>query len=280
MRPHQWTKNFFVLAALCFGGKLGDRAASFEAVGAFAVFCAIASAIYLINDICDRDADRLHPEKRHRPIALGEVGVGQATAAAVLLGVGGLVAASRLNDLLPYACAYLLLQLAYSFGLKRLFLVDALCVSLGFLIRVHAGGAAITGGIPISPWLSLCALFLALFLVFGKRRAELGVLEEGAAEHRAVLEHYDGPLLDLLLAVVTACTTMAYALYTVLGQGPATAEHMVWTIPFVLYGVGRYLFLVLRQGEGGDPGRAMVRDPAFLLNGLLWVTVVGWILYT
>jgi 4-hydroxybenzoate polyprenyltransferase len=280
LRPRQWIKNGALLAALIFAQR-GNRLASVEKAGlAVLIFCAIVGAVYLVNDVVDRERDRLHPEKRHRPVAAGEVPVGVATLVAVVLAAGGLAAAFALS--VPFAwaaAAYLVLQLGYSFFLKHWVLVDVFAIAAGFVLRVVAGALAID--VPISNWLYLCTLLLSLFLALAKRRAELETLSEAAAGHRENLALYSVPLLDQLLGIVSACTILAFSLYTL---APETVQKfhtdgLKFTIPFVIFGLFRYLFLVHRRGAGGNPERALLSDLPLLATVALFLAMVVWTLY-
>jgi 4-hydroxybenzoate polyprenyltransferase len=280
-RPEQWVKNFFVFAALLFGGKLGDAHAVGQTLLAFAIFCALSGGVYLVNDLRDLEADRLHPVKRRRPLASGALAPRTAVAACTLLLLGGLAAGFLL---LPdpfglCALAYILLNLAYSFGLKNVVILDVLAVAAGFVLRAVAGAVAIP--VEFSQWLVLCTLLLALFLGFGKRRHELTLLTDGASSHRASLKEYSLGFLDQMIAVVLSATVVAYCLYT-MSPDVASKLHTPWlplTIPFVLYGIFRYLFLIHHRSEGGSPTRALFTDLPLLIDVALWAAAVGIILY-
>ena len=273
VRPRQWTKNVFVFAALVFGGRLFDRASVLRALGAFAVFCAAASAVYLANDTADREHDARHPEKNARPVASGRLPAGVALAAASALSILALAASAALSrGLLWVVLGYLAMSFAYSAGLKRIFLVDVMIVAFGFVLRAAAGAAVLR--IEISPWLLCCSFLLALFLAFGKRRAELALLGDAATAHRAALGQYSVPLLDRWITALSGATIVSYALYT---QSPRTVEHfgttnLLYTLPFVVYALFRYQHAVTGDGSGGDPGLALVRNPSLL------VALVGWAL--
>jgi 4-hydroxybenzoate polyprenyltransferase len=290
MRPHQWSKNLFVLAALVFsagehglGGGLADGR-GLASLCAFAAFCLASSAVYLVNDVLDVEKDRAHPEKCRRPIAAGELSIGAALLAAVLLFGGGLLLAGTLGGgprnalvLLGYG----LLNLAYSTKLKRIVLVDAFCIAAGFLLRLAAGGVA--AGAQISRWAFLCTLFLALFLALNKRRAELGLLGDGSLQTRPSLQQYSLGFLDQMVSVLAACTIVAYTMYTVdpdterkFGEGRA----LFWSVPFVAFGVGRYMVLVQTRRGGENPARILLGGDAwFLANTLAWAAVVGFALF-
>jgi 4-hydroxybenzoate polyprenyltransferase len=279
LRPRQWVKNLLVFAGVVFGQQLFTPALGAAAV-AFVVFCGLSGAIYLLNDVADRERDRLHPDKRRRPVAAGRLPVRSALAAAALLVVAGLAVAVWLSR--PFALAavaYVVLLSAYSGGLKHVVIVDVLVVALGFVLRAAAGALVI--GVAISPWLLICTVLLALFLALGKRRHEVLTLDAAAARHRPILAEYSAGLLDQMIAVVTASTVTAYALYTLSPETIAKFHTTLLpaTLPFVLYGIFRYLYLLYRQQLGGNPSDMIVRDRPLLLNTLLWLIVVLLVIY-
>jgi len=280
LRPHQWTKNLFVLAALAFSKHLFDGDAAIRATSAFAVFCGLSGAVYLVNALADLEHDRLHPRKCGRPIASGALGVPAARAAAASLFALGLVAAWALGPgFLLCASAYLALNLAYSFGLKDVVILDVLAIAIGFVLRAVAGAVAIQ--VAFSDWLLVCTILLALFLALAKRRHELVTLPD-AVSHRAILAEYSPYLLDQMIAVVTASCLTAYAFYTL---APETVEkyrtdRLAYTIPFVIYGIFRYLYLVHRKEQGGSPGDALLTDRPLLATVALWAAAVVLIVYT
>lgn len=280
LRPKQWLKNVFVIAAAVFAGRLGDPRDVARALAAFAVFCALSSAVYLINDIRDREADRRHPIKRRRPLAAGELRPETAAAASVVLAVGSLVAAFALSPALgAVASAYFVLNLAYSFGLKQVVVLDVMIVAAGFLLRAWAG--AVVVDVAISHWLVLCTGLLALFLGFVKRRQELVVLPVGEEASRPILREYSLPFLDQMIAVVTGATVVAYALYAFSAEVAAKlgTTHMGLTIPFVVFGIFRYLYLVHMRGEGENPATLVLQDGPLLVDVLLWGAAVVVALY-
>jgi 4-hydroxybenzoate polyprenyltransferase len=270
LRPRQWVKNVFVLAALVFAGKLGDNEAVLRACGAFAVFCALSSSTYLINDVRDRDSDRQHPRKRLRPIAAGEIAKATAVAASVVIAALALIAAWALaGELFGVAAAYLLLNIAYSFGLKRIVILDVMMIATGFLLRALAGAVVLHVG--ISRWLILCTGLLALFLGFVKRRQEVASMD-GEWGTRPILKEYSLPFLDQMIAVVTGATVVAYSLYAFspeVAQRLGT-EHLGLTIPFVLFGIFRYLYLVHQRGVGESPTTVFLTDVPLILDVVLW----------
>jgi 4-hydroxybenzoate polyprenyltransferase len=279
MRPKQWTKNAFVLAALVFDTKLFDPYYLTRGLLAFLLFCAISGAVYLINDLADVEKDRQHPAKRNRPLASGQLSPQVAMVAAVLL-VGGSLLASYLLDPLYafFGAAYLLLMILYSFWLKHIVIVDVLTVAAGFVLRV-AAGVVVVEAARFSPWLYLCMVFGALFIAISKRRHELVLLHENANTHRSIFEEYNLALLDDMIRMVTASTAMAYSLYTFSAPNLPANHAMMLTIPFVLYGLFRYMYLVQVKGQGGAPEDLILRDRPLLLVVLLWgATAIG-ILY-
>ena len=276
LRPRQWAKNVFVFAALVFAGRLSDPTAVLRVCGAFAVFCVLSSAVYLINDVRDREADRQHPQKRRRPIAAGEIAPGTASAASTVLAVTALFAAFALSKGLGEAAlAYLVLNLAYSFGLKRIVILDVMMVATGFLLRAFAGALVLQ--VAISRWLVLCTGLLALFLGFVKRRQEIAATEGGSVT-RPILREYSLPFLDQMIAVVTGATVVAYSLYAF---SPEVAQklgtqNLGLTIPFVLFGIFRYLYLVHQRGVGENPTTVVLTDVPLIVDVALWaVAVVG-----
>lgn len=280
MRPYQWVKNLLVFAPLVFAKQLLDPAAAWNAVLAFLAFCAAASGIYLVNDMHDLEADRAHPEKKHRPLPSGRLQVGLALpVSAVLIGVG--ITLSLVGEhpyWLPLGI-YLAINVAYSWRLKHVVILDTMCVALGFLLRVYAGGDAVDE--PVSGWLTLCTFFIALLLAFCKRRHELELLGQNSMEHRRTLADYSLPFLDQLIAPLGALTVMTYALYTVAPetQQKVPGNRLLFTVPFVVYGIFRYLYLVHIHAGGGNPTKLLLKDKATLINILLWFAVCVWAVY-
>jgi len=276
LRPVQWLKNGFVLAPIVFSGRIGDPDSWLRSLLAVAAFCAASSATYLVNDLLDREADRQHPTKRNRPIASGDLGVGAAIAAAVALVGVAAVAAFALGGWFPALLGgYLALTLLYSALLKELVFVDVLVVAAGFVLRVVGGAIAID--VPVSRWLLLCAYLLALYLALGKRRAELALLGEGAGTHRVVLGHYTLPLVDQAISVVLGATVLAYTLYTLAPETVAKvgSEGLMATVPVVLYGLFRYLYLLHRHELGGSPTRVLLIDRPLLACVVVWLIVAA-----
>ena len=279
MRPRQWIKNLFVMAPLLFSYNLFVPVAVGQALGAYVLFCLVSSSAYLLNDIQDREQDRLHPKKRHRPLVAGELGVGMALGAMVgllLLALLGGVMLSKTLALVLFG--YWFVNLLYSAWLKRQVILDVFAIASGFVLRV-VGGVAIQ--VEISHWLLLCTTLLALFLGFSKRRYELVLLGEEAAGHRQVLEEYSPYFLDMMIGIVTASTVMSYAFYTV-SEETVRKFHtrgLLLTLPFVLYGIFRYLYLVYHKDQGGDPTQSLLADRPMVINLCLWVLTAGVILY-
>lgn len=280
LRPHQWTKNLVVFAALIFAERLFDGPSFAAAAGAFAIFCALSGAVYLINDLVDLENDRLHPVKRNRPLAAGELSKGAARAALAVLGLAGLAAAFALDPGFGIvSTVYFVTMTAYSLALKNVVIVDVLIVAMGFVLRAIAGALAID--VAFSNWLLVCTLLLALFLALSKRRHELTLLAEGAAGHRRILGEYSPYLLDQMISVVTASTLVSYALYA---SAPETVakfgtDRLIWTLPFVLYGIFRYLYLVHRKEEGGSPTKVLLNDRPILVAVALWAATVVTVIY-
>jgi 4-hydroxybenzoate polyprenyltransferase len=280
VRPHQWTKNLFVFAGLIFGERLFDPAAATAAGIAFIAFCALSSAVYLLNDIRDRDADRLHPVKRRRPIAAGDLSVPFAAAIALILaGTGATLAFGLSRNFGIVAMTYLALNLLYSSLLKHVVILDVLVLSMGFVMRAWGGAVAVE--VAFSHWLLLLVLLLALFLALSKRRAELVALADDAKAHRRSLAEYSPYLLDQMIGVVTASTLIAYAFYTIDPETVAKfgTDHLLWTVPFPLYGIFRYLYLVHQREGGGNPSEMLLTDKPLLACVALWGAFVIAIVY-
>ena len=279
VRPRQWIKNLFVFAGLIFSHKLFTPDAG-RALAAFAVFCALSGTVYLVNDVADRERDRAHPRKRLRPVASGALSARAAVGAAIVLALVSLTTAAALGSAFLLAAAgYVVLLLAYSVWFKHIVLVDVLVVASGFVLRAVAGALAVD--VDISGWLLICTILIALFLALGKRRHEYLTLDAEAARHRPILAEYSAPLLDQMIAVVTASTVTSYALYTMSPETIAKFGTRVLpaTLPFVLYGVFRYLYLLYRRQLGGNPSELFLNDRALVLNAGLWVVAVVAIIY-
>jgi 4-hydroxybenzoate polyprenyltransferase len=280
LRPGQWSKNLVIFAGLLFGRRLFDPVAVGEALAAFAVFCILSGVVYLVNDIADRESDRQHPLKAKRPIASGALPVKVALWAAIVLGALGLGAAVLIGR--PFAVvavAYLLLQLAYSGSLKHIVIIDVLTIAIGFVLRAVAGAEAVN--VEISHWLLVCTILLALFIALAKRRHEIVLLAGGATSHRPILGEYSAYLLDQMIGVVTASTLISYIFYTISPETQAKfgTQWLGLTIPFPLYGIFRYLYLVhLREG-GGSPSDLLLTDRPLLACVALWALAVALIIY-
>ena len=285
LRPAQWTKNLFVFGALLFGQRGSapaflDPTAIAHAIAAFVVFCALSGVVYLINDVADRENDRLHPLKRYRPIASGAVSPGLAIGTAVTLGIFGLAGAYFLRPAFALvAIAYVVMNALYSGPLKHVVIIDVLVVALGFVLRAAGGALAID--VPISHWLLILILLLALFLALSKRRHELVLLADGAGSHRPILQEYSPYLLDQMIGVVTASTLVSYVIYTI---SPETVQkfhtsYLGLTLVFPLYGIFRYLYLVHQKEGGGSPSDMLQNDRPLLACVALWAVSVAAIIY-
>ncbi|MEW6745741.1 MAG: UbiA prenyltransferase family protein [Planctomycetota bacterium] len=309
LRPKHWVKNLVVFIGLVYGLRLPDAAALWRVFLAFCAFCAAASAVYLINDIADVQEDRLHPRKRHRPIASGALPPSLALLAGVLLAAAALALGTYLSfgegatavlhqirqqpppafapptdalssprSFVAILAVYLVMNTAYSVRLKRVVIADVILVALGFLLRVIAGTAVI--GLPVSSWLILCTFYLATLLALTKRRGEIAMTKE-AGGGRSVLREYDSHLLDLLIGLSAAAAILTYSIYT---SAPETVakfhtRNLLFTIPLVVYGVGRYLYLIYHQGKGDDPVALLFQDPHLWLILAAWIAASALILY-
>jgi len=280
LRPSQWTKNLLVFAALIFAQRLFDLRAVAESIAAFVIFCDLSGVVYLVNDVMDRESDRRHPIKSHRPIASGALPVGTALIAAMLLGAAGLGAAFALNRMFGLvAVGYVALQGLYSGPLKHIVVLDVLTLAIGFVLRAIAGAVAIN--VDISHWLFVCTILGALFIALAKRRHELVLLGDGAAGHRPILEEYTPYLLDQMISVVAASTLIAYIFYTISDETVAKfgTTWLDLTIPFALFGIFRYLYLIHRRDGGGNPSDLLFNDRPLLACVTLWVITVVVIIY-
>jgi len=279
MRPKQWLKNVFIFTALVFDEKLFTPSPLLKTIAAFILFCLISSAVYLINDIVDIEKDRQHPTKRLRPLPSGQLKPSVAIAAAVLIPLATLPLAFLLDLSFGFvALDYLLTMIVYSFVLKNIIIVDVLTVAAGFVLRV-AAGAIIVEAERFSPWLYIGMTLVALFIGIGRRRHELVLLGEDANEHRASLDEYSLPLLDQMTAVVTSATIIAYSLYTFSAPNLPPNHAMMLTIPFVLYCLFRYLYLIHVQSKGGTPEEIFLSDLPMMIALGLWALAVIAILY-
>ncbi|MCA1562448.1 MAG: decaprenyl-phosphate phosphoribosyltransferase [Acidobacteria bacterium] len=280
LRPGQWTKNLIIFGALIFGQRLLDGRSVLYSVAGFAIFCVLSGVVYLINDVADREADRRHPIKMRRPIASGAVPASAALATAAALGTIAIAAAFWLRPLFGVlAASYVALLTLYSGPLKHVVIIDVLTIAIGFVLRAAAGAVVIN--VPISHWLYVLTILLALFLALSKRRHELVLLADRATGHRRILEEYSPYLLDQMISVVTASTLVAYAFYTV---SPETMQKfhtnlLGLTLPFPLYGIFRYLYLVHQKDGGGSPAEMLLNDRPLLICVALWALTVALIIY-
>jgi 4-hydroxybenzoate polyprenyltransferase len=280
LRPQQWTKNLFVFAGLLFSGRLLDRTAWPAALATFLIFCGLSGAVYLVNDVLDRAADSQHPAKRHRPVASGALSPAAALTAAIVLAAASVAGALTINGPLTVtAVSYAVLLVAYSAALKHYVIIDVLTLSAGFVLRAVAGAVAIA--VPISHWLLACTTLLALFIGLSKRRHELTLLSDNAAGHRPILQEYSPYLLDQMISVVTAATLVAYSMYTISSETAERlgSDRLGLTIPFVLYGIFRYLYLVHQRNEGGSPSELLLTDRPLLVCVALWAAAVIVVIY-
>ncbi len=279
MRPKQWIKNVFVFAPLVFDKKLIELNYLAKTIAGFVLLCMISGAVYIINDLVDAEKDRQHPRKKKRPIASGQLGTRAAIAAAILIPLVGLTLSFLLAPLFgAILTLYLLIQIAYSFWLKNVVIIDVMLIAAGFLLRV-AAGVPLVDAERFSPWLYVCMMLVSLLIGFGKRRHELVLLKENANAHRQSLEEYNLQLLDHAISIVTASTLLAYALYTFSAEGLPANHAMMLTIPFVLYAVFRYLYLIHVRGIGGEPEEIILSDRPFQVSILLWGLSVVAVLY-
>ena len=286
MRPRQWAKNVFVFAVVVFDEKLFDAVYLSKTLVAFILLCFLSSAVYIINDIADIKKDQLHPKKKFRPIPAGILSKNVALVAAVFLLIiafGGALLLDTLPHtlapgLFPLALFYFILNVLYSFWLKNVVILDTLIVAAGFVIRVTAG-AVLVDARRFSPWLYVCVTLLALFIVLGKRRREITLLANQADSHRAVLANYNLPFIDQMIGVVSTSTIIAYSFYTFSAENLPKNHAMMLTIPFVLYGIFRYLYLIHVKNEGGAPDELVYKDRPLLFNFVLWGVAAVGVLY-
>ncbi len=280
MRPRQWTKNLIIFAGLIFSQNIFHPSLLKTSIIAFFAFCLAASSVYIINDIKDVERDKLHPIKKNRPLAAGLITVGQAVFFALCLAVVSIGVAFLLNFNFGLLLAgYWTMMIIYTYKLKNVVIVDILVISAGFIIRAVSGAAVLD--VMISRWLLACAIFLSLFLIMAKRRSEITELGINAGNHREILEEYGEKFLDQMIAVVTACTIISYVLYTV---DPGTVEKfdstgLIWTVPFVIYGIFRYLYLVYQRNLGGRPEMVLLADRPMIISVFLWILVSIYIVY-
>ena len=274
LRPKQWTKNLLLFAALLFSFERIALETAVASVAGFFLFSFVAGCVYIINDVADREADRHHPAKRRRPIASGALRPATALGFGAMLLTTSLAAAYWINPLfMVLLLVYFALNVSYSFKLKHMVILDIMTIAAGFVLRAIAGGLVIR--VPFTPWFLLCTLLLSLFLAIGKRRHELVLLGSDMGSHREVLAHYSLPLLDQLTSIVTTATIMTYSLFTFTSE---RTIHLMWTIPLVLYGIFRYLYLIHMAGKGGAPDRVLLEDKPLLITVILYVISVFCIL--
>jgi 4-hydroxybenzoate polyprenyltransferase len=276
MRPRQWTKNLLVFAALIFSIRTATFSMLGLAIAAFVLFCLVSSCVYILNDYVDREADRLHPDKKHRPLASGAVNPRLALAFGICLFAGCLAAAFTVHSMFALVLAvYFAVNVLYSFKLKHVVIVDLLIIASGFVLRAVGGGLAID--VPLTPWFLICTMLLALFLAISKRRHELYLMENSGVSqsHRKVLRHYSLDLLNQLNGIVTTATLMSYGLFTFTS---GHTVHLMWTLIFVIYGIFRYLYLIHMEGEGGRPEKVLLEDKHILVTVMLYAFSVAFIL--
>lgn len=276
MRPYQWLKNFFIFLPLVFGQRLLDLPLFLKTLYVFFAFSLVASSMYLINDILDIKQDRLHPEKRNRPIASGKIGILSSIILALILIIIGLTWSFILNKNCGFIfIVYIALNYLYMKLLKNAVIIDVFCIGAFFYLRILIGGTI--SGVELSNWIIMCTVLLALFLAFNKRRYDLEV----SSKHRPVFSKYNQYFIDRMISVISSCVVMVYALYV---MDPKTVErfktnHLIYTIPFVLYGLLRYLYLIDTKWWGGDPAKILIGDYKMQLNLALWLTVCVGVIY-
>ena len=279
MRPRQWPKNAFVFAGIFFDGRILDGARLFRSIAAFAIFCLVSSAIYLINDLADMEQDRLHPSKRNRPLASGRLAPRTASIGAAVLLVGGLGAAFAIQPAFGMvALLYAAIMVLYSFWLKHVVIIDVMTLAAGFVLRVFAG-TTVVQVTRFSPWLYVITSLATLYVGFGKRRAEIIMLGSNANSHRRVLEGYNLPLLDQLITIVSSTTIISYSFYTFSAPNLPTNHAMMLTIPFVMYGIFRYMYLIHVKKEGGIPEDLLFSDRPLQAAIVMWGLSVLLIFY-
>ena len=280
MRPKQWVKNVFVFAGLIFSHNLFDIYLLTRVTTGFCLFCLAGSSIYIFNDIKDLEKDKKHPEKCKRPIASGRLKRNKAYAASAILAIIALSGAVLLDTAFFFILgAYVLMNIAYTIKIKQVVILDVFCLASGFVLRVIAGTSL--ADVKPSDWLIICTITISIFLGLGKRRHELTLVGANANNHREVLADYTINFLDQMISVATACTLMSYALYTIAGETVARfgTKNLIFTIPFVIYGIYRYLYLIHQKQMGGNPTSALLTDFPLFLNGLLWLGTVIFVIY-
>jgi 4-hydroxybenzoate polyprenyltransferase len=279
MRPHQWAKNLFVFTGLVFGHAWTDTALVQSVVLAAVAFSLLSSGVYIVNDIVDIESDRQHPKKKHRPLAAGNIAVSLASAWASALVASALVIGYLVSvDVVWLLLVYLLLNAGYSAGLKQVPVLDVFLIASGFMLRILVGTEGV--GIPPSQWLLLCGLMITLFLGFTKRRAEMMIADEAGKHARKVLQQYDATLLDSFIAITATSTVIAYSLYTVNAETVRIhgTANLIYTVPFVVYGMFRYILRLHLHRRGEDPAKELITDPHIVATVLAWVIVVVWLI--
>lgn len=280
LRPKQWLKNLFIFAPLIFSQNVLQWPLLQRTLLGFLAFCLLSGAVYIFNDLRDLEEDKHHPLKSRRPLASGRLKKSHAWIAYILTGAGSLALSYALSPrFFAAALAYFILQTAYSLGLKHIVILELFIIAAGFVLRVVAGGLIID--VSLSPWLLICTFLLALFLAMSKRRHELVLLEDDAPTHRPILKEYSPLLLDQMISVVTASTVVAYCLYTISDETVAKfgTTNLIFTVPFVIYGIFRYLYLVHQKNLGGSPEALILKDRPLLMTLILWIAVSAIILY-
>ncbi len=279
LRPYQWVKNLLVFSGLVFSNSLFKTSVLDVSLAAFGIFCMASSGIYILNDLRDIKLDIMHPVKKNRAIASGKVSKVTAVIILILLLISAIMFSYLLDrNFCSIIVLYISINIAYSFGLKNVVILDAFIVASGFLLRAFAGCVVIH--VEVTPWLFICTLSLALLVSFGKRRNELNILKD-AKDHRETLQFYNVQLLDIILTICGATAIGTYSLYT-MAQETVTrfgSQRLIMTTPFVMYGVFRYLYLIYTQNKGGDPTKLLVKDNATIINGILWILSVGFVIY-
>ena len=281
LRPKQWLKNLFIFAPLIFSQNVLQWPLLQSTLLGFLAFCLLSGAVYIFNDLRDLEEDKHHPLKSRRPLASGRLKKSHAWIAFILISAGSLALSYALSpEFFAAALVYFILQTAYSLGLKHIVILELFVIAAGFVLRVVAGGLIID--VALSPWLLICTFLLALFLAMSKRRHELVLLEDDAPAHRPILKEYSPLLLDQMISVVTASTVVAYCLYTISDETVAKfgTTNLIFTVPFVIYGIFRYLYLVHQKNLGGSPEALILKDRPLLMTLILWIAVSAIILYT
>lgn len=275
LRPKQWIKNSFVLAAIIFSGNFTKTGVFVKNIAVMLMFCIASSCVYILNDIIDVEKDRCHPKKKFRPIASGDVSVTLAVILGISLMVIVIIGTYKINPIaLVIIVAYLILNILYSFKLKHIIIIDVMVITLGFVLRIECG--SVVTGVSLSPWLILCTILLSLFLALNKRKSEIIELDSKSASHRKILEEYSVDLIDRMLNLVTPSILISYCLYTF---SSVQSRSMMLTIPFIIYGIFRYEYLMTKNNAGGKPEDIFFKDKPFLINIVLWGLSILSIIY-